>query len=523
METQVPEVFNLATFLLDRHLSEGRGNKVALYFRDRSYTYSELADQANRLGNALARLGVEAENRVVLCLPDSPAFYVGYFAAMKIGAVPVPVSTAAVPQDYVYFLNDSRAKALIIDETLAPVIRGVRDQLRFLKHFIVVGEPEAGELSFEDLLQRGEPTLEAYPTSKDDMAFWLYSSGTTGRPKGVVHLHHDLLHFMPPHCREVVRLEPGDRVFSVSKLYFSYGRNNSLDSVFLTGASVVLYPGKPDPDKVLDVLEGYRPTVFYSVPTSYAGILRYLQQSGRRCDLSFLRCCVSAGEALPRTVFEQWRERFGLSILDGIGSSDVGAIFLSNRPDCLRPGATGKLLPGFEARLVDPEGREVGTGEIGTLWVRNDGITAGYWNKHELTKKSLVGDWFITGDQFYRDSDGFFWYAGRADDMIKAGGIWVSPLEVEGVLREHPAVADCAVIGAPDLDGLEKPLAFVITNDGYAASSALEQELQQYVRSRLAHYKYPRWVRFVEDLPRTASGKVQRYKLRAQIQEELRG
>jgi benzoate-CoA ligase family protein len=516
----VPEEFNLASFLLDRHLAEGRGEKVALYYQDQTVTYGELAEKVNRLGNALRRLGVEQENRVMICLPDSPLFYVSYFAAMKIGAVPVPVSTMALPQDYLYFLNDSRAKALIVEESLAHAIRDVRGQLRCLKHFIVVGQPQPGELGFEELLRQGDPSLEAAPTSKDDMAFWLYSSGTTGRPKGVVHLHHDLLYFMPPHCREVVNLQPDDKVFSVSKLYFSYGRNNSLDSVFLTGASVVLYPGRPEPDKVLDVLEAYRPTIFYSVPTSYAAILRYLEKSGRRCDLSFLRSCVSAGEALPKGVFEQWEERFGLPILDGVGSSDVGAIYISNKLDSLRPGASGQLLPGFEARLVDQEGRDVPVGEIGTLWIKNDGTAAYYWNNHQKTKESFRGEWFITGDQFYRDADGFYWYAGRADDMLKAGGIWVSPLEVEEVLLEHPAVAECAVIGAADADGLEKPMAFVVPAEGYTGSSALEQELQQFVKSRLAHYKYPRWVRFVEELPRTASGKVQRYKLRAMVQED---
>lgn len=512
----VPEEFNLAAFLLDRHLNEGRENKVAVYYRGEAITYGELARAANRVGNALLGLGIERENRVVICLPDCPQFLACYFGTMKIGAVPVPVSTLALPQDYLYYLNDSQAKALIIHQDHAAPIRQVRSALRYLKHFIVLGEAEPGELNYCHLVGASSPELVAAPTSRDDMAFWLYSSGTTGLPKGVVHLHHDLLYFMPPHCDEVVSMTEDDLVFSTSKLYFSYGRNNSLDSPFLCGASVVLEPGRPDPERVLDLLETYRPTLFYSVPSFYAAILTYLNETGRKCDLSFVRHCVSAGEPLPKVVFEHWVEKFGLKILDGVGSTDVGAIYLSNRPGALRPGSSGKLLSGFEARLLGEDGCDVAPGEVGTLWIKNDGTASCYWNKHHKTKESFCGQWFNTGDRFYQDSDGFYWYVGRTDDMFKTGGKWISPHEVEAILLEHPAVDECAVVGEPDAAGLEKPVAFVVLK-GDSPSSALEQELQAFVRSRTAHYKYPRRVYFVKELPRTASGKVQRYRLREEI------
>jgi benzoate-CoA ligase len=388
-----------------------------------------------------------------------------------------------------------------------------------LKHFIVVGRPEEGELSYYSLLEGASSELTAAPTSKDDMAFWMYSSGTTGKPKGIVHLHHDTLHLIPPHCHEVLAMRENDISFSVPKLYFAYGKVNTLESPFLCGASGVLYPGMPEPEKVIDVIEQYRPTLFFSVPSSYVAILTYLDKTGRSCDLSSLRHCVSGGEALPTGVFEHWQETFGLEILNAIGSTDVGGIYISDKPGLVKPGSSGFLLAGYEGRLLDEQRHAVQDGEVGTLWIKNDGTAAYYWNKHDKTRESCCGEWVNTGDEFYRDSDGYYWYVGRADDMLKAGGIWVSPLEVEGVLLEHAAVNQCAVIGAPDPAGLEKPMAFVVLNEGYSASQELERELQEFVRSKIAHYKYPRWVRFTDELPRTATGKVQRYKLRQLVKE----
>ncbi|RJX24495.1 MAG: benzoate-CoA ligase family protein [Dethiobacter sp.] len=520
---KIPEIsqeFNLGAFLLDRHIQEGRGEKVAVYYRDKKVTYAEIVSYANRVGNVLQELGVEIENRVMFSLPDCPEFLYVYFGAMRMGAVPVPVTTMALPADYRYYLNDSRAKVFVTTPEIADKIKEVQGDLRHLKHFIVLGEPGPGQLSFEELIESASDSMEIVPTSKDDMCFWLYSSGTTGRPKGVVHLHHDLLYYMPPYCTEVLHLQEDDICFSASKMYFSYGRNNSIESPFLCGAAVVLEPELPKPEKLVEVITKYKPTIFFSIPTSYAGLLNLLENTKMEYDFSSLRLCISAGEALPKIIFDRWKKKFGLEILDGVGSTDVGVIYLSNLPGKVKPGSSGILLPGFEGKLLDEHNKEVPLGEIGTFWVKNDGTTPYYWNNHEKSKENIHGEWFNTGDKFYMDEEGFYWYAGRADDMLKAGGIWVSPLEIEGILLEHPAVFECAVVGAPDSSNLEKPLAFVVVREGYEPSPQLEQELKDFVRSKTAHYKYPRWIKFVNDLPRTASGKVQRYKLRVALSND---
>ena len=513
----IPEEFNVATFLLDRHIKEGRADKVAVYYEDKVVTYGELAEKANRVGNALLKLGVEQENRVLFCLQDCPEFISIYFGVMKIGAVPVPVSTMGLPKDYLYYLNDSRAKVLITSSELAPQFTKIQKDLKYLRHFIVVGQPQSDQLDFNNLIKKASPELQAAPTNRDDMAFWLYSSGTTGTPKGVVHLHHDLLHFMPSFCREVVALSDKDIAMSTSKIYFSYGRNNSLDSIFLCGAASILFPEKPEPEKIFEAIEKYRPTLFYSVPSSYWAMINYLEKTGRKFDLTSVRLCVSAGEALPKVIFERWKEIFGVEILDGVGSTDVGATYLSNIPGQVRPGSSGKLLTGFVGKLIDEDEQEVPRGEIGTLWIKNDGTAACYWNKHEKTKQSFYGEWFDTGDKYYQDQDGYYWYVGRADDMIKPGGLWLSPIEIEGILLAHPAVNEVAVVSEGYESGLDKPVAFVVNKEGYAPSQDLENELKEFARERAAHYKCPRKVYFLTELPRTGTGKIQRYKLRVSL------
>ncbi len=519
----IPDSFNIASYLIDRHLQEGRGDKVAIYFKEKTYTYKQVAELVNRAGNFLRGLGVERENRVLICLPDCPELIVVYFGAIKIGAVPVPVNTMASVQDYIYYLNDSRAKVFITQNQIWQKIAPYKNDIKFLVHTVLADTEDTSYSNLNRLMDAASPELEPAETSQNDMAFWLYSSGTTGTPKGVIHLHHDLPYFMTPFCQHVVGLTPDDIAFSISKLFFSYGRNNSLDSIFLVGASVVLSSEPPKPENILATLQKYKPTLFYSVPSSYAAILDYTQKQDLNPDLSFLRHCISAGEALPPVVFKKWYDQFGLEILNGVGSSDVGAIYLANISGQVssRPNAAGKVLPGFEARLMDENNQEITTeNEIGTLWVKNEGTTPGYWNKHSKTKQVICHEWFCTGDQFSKDSDGYFWYAGREDDMLKPGGIWMSPLEVENILSEHPAVKECAIIGVPDQNGLEKPLAFVVLTDKYAKisdPSNLEIELQEHVKKYVAHYKYPRWIHFVSDLPRTVTGKIQRYRLKSSI------
>jgi benzoate-CoA ligase len=375
-----------------------------------------------------------------------------------------------------------------------------------------VGTAPAGTHAFDELLAAASAELEAEPTSKDDAAFWLYSSGSTGFPKGCVHLHHDMLVCMQAYARGVLDISERDRCFSVAKLFFAYGLGNGLYFPFGVGATTVLFSGPPTPANVFDVVRKHRPTLFFSVPTSYAQLLA---QDVEADLFASVRWGVSAGEALPPALFERFRSRFGVTILDGIGSTEILHIFISNQAEAIRPGSSGKLVPGYEARLLDDDGQPVPTGEIGNLLVKGDSTCAMYWNKHEKTKDTIEGHWIRTGDKYSLDADGFYWYAGRSDDMLKVGGIWVSPVEVENALVEHPAVLECGVVGKEDQDRLVKPLAYVVLAAGASGTSELAQELQSFVRSRLADYKRPRWVEFVPELPKTATGKTQRFKLRA--------
>ncbi len=512
---EIPDTFNLATYLADRHVAEGRGSRVAIYHQDQKITYSELAANVNRTGNVLTRLGLEMENRLALVLPDCPEFFYGFLGAMKIGAVPVPINAMALPKEYAYFLNDSRAKILIVHKDLLAKIEEVKNGLKYLKHTIVVGGAPAGYVSYESLLERASDVLEPAPTSKDDVAFWLYTSGTTGVPKGVVHLHHDLLHFLPPYCEQVSRITQDDIVFTTSKMFFSYGKNNSFDSPLFSGAGVILHAEWPDPAKVFEILQKYRPTIVVSVPAFYNSLLRELDRNNGKIDLSFIRVCISSGEHLPKPLFDRWKDKFGLEILDVLGSTDAGGSYIGNCPGLVKPSSKGILLNGFEGKLIGADGNEVAPGDIGTLWLNNDGTAPYYWNKHHSSKKSFQGDWFNTGDRFHRDEDGFMWFEGREDDMLKASGQWVSPLEIEAVLGQHPAASEVAVVGAPDESGLTRVKAFVVLKKPSDASPALEKKMISFVRDRIAHFKAPRWVEFVPELPRTATGKLQRHKLKA--------
>ncbi len=508
---------NAAVVLVDSHVSERRGSKAAILCGDRTVTYKGLQENVNRLGNALKGLGVRMEERVAVLLPDSPELVFAFFGAMKIGAVSVPMNTLLTPRDYEYLLNDCRARVLIIHGMLLNQIAPVRKNLRHLEHVVIQpADPPAplhGDHSLPSLMQNASPSLDAADTCKDDAAFWLYSSGTTGFPKGTIHLHHDMIFSADMYAKQTIGLRESDVGFSVAKLFFAYGLGNGLYFPLRVGATTVLLPDRPTPDKVFEVLDRYRPTVFYSVPTSYAALLHVAEEGGIK-SIGRVRMCVSAGEPLPKPLYEKWLKRFGLEILDGIGSTEILHIFISNRPGKAKPGSTGQIVPGYEAKIVDDDGRELPPGQIGNLLMKGDSIASGYWNKHEDTKKTFRGEWINTRDKYMVDEDGYFWYAGRADDMMKVGGYPVWPTDVEGVLQGHPAVLESGVIGHPDEEGLIKPRAYVVLKPGHAPSLHLARELQEFVKRNAAPYKYPRWIEFVSSLPKTATGKIQRYKLR---------
>jgi benzoate-CoA ligase len=510
---EVPARFNATSFFVDRHVADGRGDRVAFLHDTGSLTYAALQELVNRTGNALLDLGVRPEQRVLCLLLDSPEFLAAFWGAIKIGAVPIPINTMMRADDYLYFLDDSRAPVAVVSEPLLAEAGPALARARHLRHVIVAGRATGTQVAFESWVAKASSRLEPFDTSRDDPAFWLYSSGSTGRPKGAVHLQHDMVVCADTYAREVLGMTEADRTVSAAKLFFAYGLGNNMYFPLRVGGQGVLYPHRPTPEAMFELIHRHRPTLFFGVPTLYAAMLQ-VKEAEKRFDLSCLRLCVSAGEALPEELYRRWQERFGVEILDGIGTTEVLHIFLSNRPGRARPGSTGLPVPGYEAVVVDDEGRPVPTGEIGNLRVKGDSIMAYYWNQHEKTKDTLVGHWIQTGDKYYRDPEGYFWYCGRADDMLKVGGIWVSPVEVENTLVGHPAVLEVAVVGQADTDELIKPKAFVVLKEGQAASPGLEAELKTYVKDKIAPYKYPRWIEFVPELPKTATGKIQRYKLR---------
>jgi benzoate-CoA ligase family protein len=513
----VPEVFNAASYFVDRHVLDGRGSDIAIEYGDERVSYGELADRVNRLGSALRDgLGVRPEERVLLLMIDEPAFAYAFFAVLKIGAIAVPVNTLLKEQDYRYLLDDTRASVLVISEALLPSIAALPLlERRRLRHVVVVGpQPRPGWTAFDRLLADGSPTLEAEPTSRDEAAFWMYSSGSTGASKGCVHLHHDMVVCAELVGKGILGIQQGDRTFSVAKLFFAYGLGNALYFPFSVGATTILWPGPPSAANVYQVIERHRPTLFYSVPTNYGMLLAHTRKGGADFDLSSIRIAVSAGEALPPALFDRFKQRFGIEILDGIGSTEALHMFISNRPGAVRIGSSGQVVPGYQARILDNDGAEVAPGEIGNLWIKGDSVCSGYWNKHEKTQETIEGGWLRTGDKYTQDLDGYFWYAGRSDDMLKVGGQWVSPIEVENVLLMHAEVQECGVVGREDGDRLVKPMAFVVLRSGVEPTPDRGVELQRYVRERLAEYKRPRWVAFVPELPKTATGKIQRFKLR---------
>src|SRR5215469_5596957 len=512
----LPSEFNAADYFIDRNIREGRSEKTAIECGEIKVSYGQLFKNVNRMGNGLKSLGVRMEERVLLLLLDTPEFDISFFAAIKLGAVPVPVNTLLKPTDYKYLLNNCRGRIAVVSESLLCLIEAIpRNELRYLERILVVGgAPSEGNISFDDLLHSSSPELDVARTGKDDAAFWLYSSGSTGQPKGCVHLQHDMVVSAERYAKAILKITPEDRFFSVAKLFFAYGLGNGLYFPLAVGAASILNPGPPRPQSVFETIQRYRPTLFFSVPSNYVKLLADEAPLGREFDLSSVRHAVSAGEALPASVFLRFKERFGVEILDAIGSTEALHMVISNAPGKVRPGSSGQIIPGFEAKIVDDSDHPVLHGEVGNLIVKADSTCAGYWNEHDNSKAILAGEWLRTGDKYYQDPDKYYWYAGRSDDMVKVSGVWVSPIEIERVLSEHPAVQEVAVVFRRDVDELTKPVAFVVPRSDTVPSSQLGQELQDFVVSRLPAYKRPRWVDFLDELPKTATGKIQRFRLR---------
>jgi benzoate-CoA ligase family protein len=502
---------NAALEFLDDNVRAGRGSDTAVIEAStgRELTYDTVLRNVNRMGHALRRLGVRPEERVMILLPDCPEFIFAFFGSIKIGAVAVPVNTLLTRGDYQYLLTDSRARVLIVHHSLRDRIPAPQP---YLEHVVVVDDSFSGLLDFED------DSLGAEDMSPDAAAFWLYSSGTTGFPKGAVHLQHDMHCCAESFGHGILGITARDRTFSIAKLFFAYGLGNALYFPFAVGASTVLLAEKPDPSCIFDIVRRHRPTIFYAVPTAYSAMLAAMD-GDTPYDFTSVRLCSSAGEPLASSLYDRWLARTGIEILDGIGSTEMLHTFIANRPGRVRPGASGELVPGYDARIVDGEGRDVPAGEVGDLLVKGESACSCYWNKQEQTRRTIVGEWVRTGDKYIRDDDGYFWYQGRSDDMLKCGGYWVSPAEVESAIVTHPAVLECAVVGCEDEERLVKPMAFVVLKNGHAASSELANAVKAHVKTQLAIYKYPRWVEFVPELPKTATGKIQRYKLRAALKD----
>ena len=509
-----PPRLNAAAFFVDRHLEEGRAERPVFRVGGRPVTYGELAIDVDRFAGSLVELGVEIENRVVLVLDDSPVFAAAFWGAVKVGAVAVPVNTLMSPPEYAFVLEDSRAKVVVVDEHAAARVLAVRERCPFLREVIVVGRAQPGARAWADVVRLGAGRVAPAPTVPEDVMFWGYTSGSTGSPKAAVHSHKDFVAAADLVGVGVFGIGPDDLVFSASKMYFAFGLGNSLLFPARVGAAAVLVAERLGPEQAFEVIARERPTVFFTVPTLYARMLA-LEGAERRYDLSSLRLCVSSGESLPPALFDAWRARFGLDLHDVVGSTENLHDFIATRPGRARRGSAGQLVPGFEARLVDDQGQSVACGEVGHLLIKGETTSPYYWNRLERTRHTMLGEWLRTGDMFRQDADGYFYFAGRSDDMLKVGGQWVSPAEVEARLLQHPAVLEAGVVAREDRDGLVRPHAFVALKPGVAAASDLADELRAFARAGLAGYKVPRAVDIVAELPKTATGKIQRFRLRA--------
>ena len=511
--SDLPLYYN-AVDILEHNLEE-RSDKQALFSDPRTLTFGELAAEVNQVANGLKECGVRPGEYVGLLAHDSAEWVACFFGTLKIGAIHIGLNTLLTTDEYDYMLKDSRARVLIVSEAIWDKIDPIRKANPQLEHIIVIGEGKFGARTYADWIGSQSAECETFGTHREDYATLNYSSGSTGQPKGILHAHKDLILTSVLWGHNVLGMQESDRTFALAKLFFTFGTGGNLLMPFSVGASCVLYAGSPRvATDVLAQVTKFNPTIFFNSPTGYAMSLA-LPDLLTSYDLSSLRLCVSAGEALPAPIWEQWKETTGLDIIDGIGATEVYHIFISNHPDDIKPGASGKPVPGFEVRVVDENWEDVEQGEIGNLILKGESIALSYLHQYAKSKQTFVGDWLFTGDKYFVDDDGYFHHAGRSDDMLKVGGIWASPMEIESTIISHPAVVECAVVGKTDDSDLVKPKAYVVLMKDQTAGPELEKAIIEYCREKMAGYKRPRWVEFVDALPKTATGKIQRFKLRA--------
>jgi benzoate-CoA ligase len=498
--------------------------RLAIVAGPHEVTYSDLAALANRVGNALLEQGVSRGERVLIVLPDSAEFVAAFFGSAKIGAVAVPVNPFARASDYIHYIENSEPRAAIVhSDALVEFLPASSERPQML--IVVVGEGEIKThgvscARWPEWITPASDQLVPADTSPDDPAFMLYTSGTGGMPKAAVHRHADMLATSQNYAHQVLGLRHDDVTFSTSKLFFAYGLGNGMYFPFSAGASTIFNPQRTTVERVTELVAFHRPTIFFAVPTLYSAILWETAREGHRLDLSSIRLCVSAGEMLPAEIFERWKRKFGLEILDGIGSTEMLHIFISSRPGKCKPGSCGFPVPGYEVRIVDDGEAAARDGEIGNLWVSGASAFTEYWRIPDLTARTKRGDWVVTGDKFVRDADGYYQYCGRADDMLKVAGMWVSPMEVENALLGHPHVAEVAVVGATDERGLTYAVAYVALHGGFTGTDELAAELRGHLKARLVSYKVPREIRFCGELPKTVTGKIQRFKLRTNLRQD---
>jgi 4-hydroxybenzoate-CoA ligase len=511
---EYPRIYNAATDMVDRNVAQGRASKTAFTDPLDTLTYGELAARTNRMANLLGTYGVPRESRVALLLLDTVDFPVAFWGAIKAGVVPVCLNTLLTAEQYAYILADSRAKALFVSAPILQVVQPILGQLPFLRHvFVAGGEPPAFALSFRGELGFQSAQFQVADTCADETAFWLYSSGSTGMPKGVRHVHSSPMETARLTGQACLGIREDDVIYSAAKLFFAYGLGNSMSFPMSVGASSILLPERPTPEAVFRTLKTYQPTFFFGAPTLYAAMLAYPQGTPENGSQR-LRLCVSAGEALPAEIGKAFRAKFGVDVLDGVGSTEMLHQYVCNSPRDLKYGTSGKPVPGYEIRLVDEQGRDVPDGEVGEMLVRGPSAGDGYWNQRAKSRSTFEGAWTRSGDKYIRDAEGYYTYQGRTDDMFKVSGIWVSPFEVESALIGHDAVLEAAVVPKEDTDGLVKPKAFIVLKPGRTAANGLQESLKEHVKAKAGVWKYPRWVEVVESLPKTATGKIQRFKLR---------